>query len=98
MPYKKISQLIDIILKPFLKHIKSFIRNSLDFFFKCPRVVDEDTEIVPFDASSLYRSIPHEFSFEALDYFLTTYQEDLRPRFKKEFVLESDNFILKTTC
>ena len=97
-PTRKLSQLIDIILKPFLKHIKSFIRNSLDFLIKCPRVVDEDTEIVTFDASSLYRSIPHEFSFEALDYFLTTYQEDLRPRFKKEFVLESDNFILKTTC
>ena len=26
---------------------------------------------------------------------MTTYQEDLHPRFKKEFVLESTNFILK---
>ena len=44
---------------------------------------------------SLYTSILHEFGLEAIDYFLTKYQEDLNPRFKKEFVLESANFTLK---
>ena len=39
-PARKLSQLIDIILKPFLKHIKSFIRDSLDFLIKCPRDVE----------------------------------------------------------
>ena len=84
---RKRSQLIEIILKSFLKHIKSSIPDSLDFLIKCPREVDEDSEIVTFDVSSLYTSIPHEFSFEALHYFLTTYQEGLRPRFKKEFLM-----------
>ena len=28
---RKLSQVIDIPLKPFLKHIKTFIRDSLDF-------------------------------------------------------------------
>ena len=94
-PTRKLSQLIDVRLKPFLKHIKSFICDSLDFLIKCPREIDEDIEIVTFDVISLYTSIPHEFSLEALDYFLTTYQEDLHSRCKKEFVLESANFILK---
>ena len=58
-------------------------------------MVDEDTEIFMFGVISLYRSIRHEFSFEALDYFLTTYHEDVRPRFKKEFLSESANFIIK---
>ena len=48
-PTRKLSQLIDILLKPFLKHIKSFIRDSLDFLIKGPRDIDEDTEIVKFD-------------------------------------------------
>ena len=48
-----------------------------------------------FDVISLYTSIPWEFDLEAIDYFLTIYQEDLHPRFRKEFVLESVNFILK---
>ena len=38
---RKLSQLIDILLKPFLKHIKNFIRDSLDFLIKCSRNVDE---------------------------------------------------------
>ena len=76
-----------MLLKPFLKHIKNFIRNGLGFVNKCPRDVDEDTEIVTFDVTSLYTSIFHEFGSEAIDYFLTKYQD-------QEFVLESTNFIL----
>ena len=67
----------------------------MDFLIKCPRDVDEGTIIVTFDVISLYISIPHKFDLEALDCFLTKYQEDLHPRFKKKFVLESANFILK---
>ena len=67
----------------------------MDFLNKCPRDVDENNEIVTFDVISLATSIHHEFGLETIDYFLTKYQEDLHPRFRKEFVLESANFILK---
>ena len=40
-------------------------------------------------------SIPHKFGLETFDYFLTMYQEDLHLRFKKDFALESLNFIFK---
>ena len=56
-PTRKLSQLTDILLKPFLKHIKSLICDNLDLLIKCPRDVDEDTEIVTFDVISLYTSI-----------------------------------------
>ena len=94
-PARKLSQLTNILLKHFLKHIESFIRDSLDFLNKCPRDVDEDTEIVTFDVITLYTSITNEFGLEAIEYFLNKYQEDLHPRFRKEFVLESANFIFK---
>ena len=61
---RKLSQLIDMLLKPFLKRIKIFIRHSFDFLIKCPRDVDEDTEIVTFDIIILYASIPHDFGLE----------------------------------
>ena len=51
----------------------------MDFLDKYPRDVDEDTEIVTFDVISMY----------------SKYREDLHPRFRKAFVLESVNFILK---
>ena len=85
---RKLSQSIGIPLKAFLKHIISLV------WIFCPRDLDEDIEIVTFDEIILYTSIPHEFGLEALDYFLTKYQEDVHPRFRKELVLESANFIL----
>ena len=70
----------------------------MDFLTEWPRDEDGGTEIVTFDLISLYTSIPHEFGFGAIDYFLTKYQKDLYPRFKKEFVLELENFILKNNA
>ena len=84
-------------MKLFLNTRKSYIRDRLDFLIRCSRNVDEYIEIVTFDVISLFTSIPHEFHFEVLNYFLTKYQEDLHQRFKKEFALESASFILKTT-
>ena len=68
-PTRTLSQLIDILLKPLMKPIKNFIRDSLDFLNKCPRDVDEDTEMVTFDVISFYTSILHEFVLEAVDCF-----------------------------
>ena len=76
--------------------VQIFIRDSLGHLNKCPRDVDEDTEIVTFDVISLYASSPQDL--EAIDYFLTKYEGDLHTRFRKEFVLESVNFILKNNA
>ena len=80
---RKLTRLTDILLKSFLKHIKSFTRDSLDFLIKCVRDVDEDTEIVLFEVIGLYTSVPHEFGLEAIDHL-----------FKKK-LLESVDSILK---
>ena len=61
----ELSQLIDILSKPFLKHIKSFIRESLDFLIKLTRDIDEDTETVTFDVIRLYTGITQKFGLEA---------------------------------
>ena len=85
-PTRKLSQTIDILLKTFLKHIKSLTHNSLDLLIKCPRDVHEDTEMITLDVVNLYKNILHKFGLEAIHYFLTKYQEHLHPKFKKEFV------------
>ena len=59
----ELSQLIDILSKPDLKHIKSFIRESLDFLIKCTRDIDEDNETVIFDI--IRPSITQKFGLEA---------------------------------
>ena len=41
-PTRNLSDLIDKILKPFLIHIKSYIKDNIDFLSKCSRTSDEN--------------------------------------------------------
>ena len=78
-PTGRLSYFLDTLLKSYLRHVKSYIRDSIDFLNKCPREVDPDTEIVIFDVTSLYTSIPHEHSLKALGCFLTAFKEEMNP-------------------
>ena len=92
---EEVSYFLDTLSNPYLKHVKSYIRDSADFLSECPRDVDPSTEIVTFDVTSLYTSILHEYSLKALGYFLTTFKEEMKPRFNNQFVLDAADLILK---
>ena len=94
-PTRRLSNLVDILLKPFLIHIKSYIKDNLDFLAKCSRENKWDTILTTFDVVGLYSNIPHEYGLEAIEYWLDKFPESLHPRFPKEFVLESVKFILE---
>ena len=86
---------ISVPLKPFLLHVKSYVKDNLDLLSKRSREDYEDTLLVTFDVASLYTNIHHSFGLEALDYWLENHQENLHARFNKEFVLECAKFILQ---
>ena len=94
-PTRRRIYFLDTLLKPYLKHVKSYIRDNVDFLNKCPREVDPDTEIVTFDVTRLYTSIPHEYGLKDLGHFLTTFKEEMNPRFNNQFILDAADFILK---
>ena len=94
-PTRPLSNLIDILLKPFLLYIKSYVKDNLDFLSKISRENYEDTLLVTFDVVILYTNIPHTFELEALDYWLENYPESSHARSNKEFVLECAKFILQ---
>ena len=94
-PTHRLSNLIDVVLKPYLKHVKSYIRDSVDFLNHLPENIDEDSLLVTFDVNSLYTNIDHQVGLDAIRYWLETYPEDLNPRINKEFVLEAIELILK---
>ena len=85
----------DLLLKQFLIHIKSYIKDNLDFLAKCSGENKWDTILTTFDVVGLYSNIPHEYGLEAIEYWLDKFPESLHPRFPKEFVLESVKFILE---
>ena len=95
-PTRPLSNLIDILLKPFLLHIKSYVKDNLDFLSKSSRENYEDNLLVMFDVVNLYTNIPHTFRLETLDYWLENHPESLHTRFNNEFVLECAKVILQT--
>ena len=94
-PTRSLSDIIDKILKPLLKHVKSYIKDSIHYLNKSKRTVKSGTIIVTFDISCLYTSIPHDLGIEALTYYLRTFNHTIDSRFNINFILEATNFILK---
>ena len=54
----RLSNLIDILLQPYTKHIKSYIKDTKDFLSKLPTSTNPDTLLVSFDVVNLYTNIP----------------------------------------
>ena len=67
-PTRRFSNLVDIFLKQFLIHIKSYIKDNLDFLAKCSRENKWDTILTTFDVVELYSNIPDEYGLEAIEY------------------------------
>ena len=67
-PTRPLSQLINIILKLFLIHIKNYVKDNLDFLRKCSRKNNDTTTLVTFDVKSLYTNIPHNYGLEAISF------------------------------
>lgn len=92
---QRLSNLLDIILKPLCKMVPSFIRDDLDFLNYIPNSVNEGTLLVSFDVTSLYTNIPHELGIEAIKYWLEKHPEVINQRFPKEFIIEGLQVILE---
>ena len=94
-PTRPLSQLIDIILKPFLIHIKSYVDDNLNFLRKYSRKNNDSTTVVTFDVKSLYTIVPHNYGIEAIRFWIEKHPDPLHLKFSKGFVLGSMKIILE---
>ena len=94
-PTSRLSNLIDIILKPLVSHVTSYIRDSTDFLTKLPTKVPNETLLARFDVVSLYTNIPHDLGLTAVKYWLDKYPDSIDQRFLCKFILEATKFILE---
>ena len=96
-PTSKLSDFLDILLKPFLPIIPSYIRDSVDYLNKVPHLSEEeiiDTEIVTCDVCRMYPSIKKSLGLKAVRYWLTNFPHLLHERFNVDFVLEALEIVL----
>ena len=91
----RLSNLLDILLRPYTKHAESNLRDTTDFLNNLPDKIQEDTLLATFDIEALYSNIPHELGIEAVKYWLDRHPETLENRFSKSFILEGIQLILE---
>ena len=91
----RLSNLIDILLKPFLTKVRSYIRDTMDFLNNLPERTPPGSILVSFDVTNLYSNIPHDLGINAIKYWLNKYPELIPDRISKEFILTGLKFILE---
>ena len=79
----RLSNLIDILLKPFIEKVQSYVRDDIDFLKHIPEIVPPNTLLVSFDFISLYTNISHNLGMKAIERWLTDYPELIHKRFSK---------------
>ena len=87
-PTQRLSNFLDIILKPLCKHIQSYVRDDLDFLTTLPKHIPIDAKLVTFDVVSLYTNIPHDLGLFAVKFWLQQFPNAIDSRFNHSFILE----------
>lgn len=96
-PTSRLSEFLDILLKPFCAKIHSHIRDYIDFLNKLPSVdphIIDDIILITCDAINMYNNIDINLGLKATKYWLIKHPELLHHRFTTEFVLESLELVL----
>ena len=71
-PTEKISEFVDLHLKPHLGQIPSYIKDTNHFVNICKDITLLSNErIITLDVSALYTNIPHEEDLKAIIEFMT---------------------------
>ena len=96
-PLSKLSELLDILLKPFVTKIQSHIRDAMDFKNKL-RSVDrteiQDIIIVTADVSDMYNNLKLPLGIRSINHRLNLFPELLHHRFSQDFVIEALTLVL----
>ena len=92
-PTRRLSNFLDLILKPLTKHVKSNIKDNIEFL-KHVSEMSQMTQSCLLSMYAVYTPIPHEFGLRAIKYFVSNHRQSINPRFTTQFVLEAASFIL----
>lgn len=91
----RLSNLLDILLRPLTKFVRSNIKDSTDFLNSLPGTVEKDIILTSFDVESLYSNISHELGLKSIEFWVENHLDVIHTRFTKNFIISATEFILK---
>ena len=92
----KLSNYLDVFLKPLLRNVKSYIHDTVDFLNNLPGQLEDNVILATFDISSMYTNIDNGLGIEAIKYWLEKDPEAIPTRIPKEFIIERLKLVLET--
>ena len=92
-PTQRLSNLIEILLKPQVSTLKICIKDDWEFLRKLLAKIPFGSTMYSCDISSLYTSIPTELGVEAISYWLSKKRGLIPQRFKNDFIFELLKFL-----
>ena len=93
-PTQRLSNLVEILLKPLVPTLKTYVKDDWDFLRQLPEKLPFQGTMYSCDITSLYTSIPTELGIEAINYWLGKKRDLIAERFTNNFITESLKFIL----
>ena len=94
-PTQRLSNLLDIVLKPLCCEVKSYVRDDLDLLRHLPSNVGINDKLVTLDVVNLYSNITSTLGLRSLGFWIDKHREKIDNRFTKEFLLEATELVLK---
>ena len=91
----RLSNLLDVLLKLFLKHVKSYVRDDIDFFNRVPKNNTESKVLLTLDVTNMYTNIDNNLGREATEFWLDNHPECIPRNVSKDFILKALNIVLQ---
>ena len=91
----RLSNILDILLQPYTKYVKSYIKGTKYSPQKLPENIDENSILVTFDVENVFSNFPHNLGLEAIEFWINEYPDGLPNRISKEFIINSIKLILE---
>ena len=97
-PTSNLSKLLDLLLKPFMTNLPSFVRDSLDLLDQARQWESESNEeytLITMDISNMYMNVSETLGIKAIRHFVHEFPDLLHPRFNVEFIIEAVLLVLR---
>ena len=89
-----LSNFLDVLLKPFLKYMKSYVCDDIEFLNKVPKNTTESRVLLTLDVTNMYTNIDSRLGREAIEFWLDNHPECIPRNVSKDFILKALNIVL----
>ena len=69
------SSFLDVLLKPLLKHVKSYVRDDTDFLDKVPKTTADSKILLTLDIRNMYPNIDNDLGQEATEFCSKSFED-----------------------